>query len=113
MLAAIKSGNLAAAFLLELCALAALGYWGVQVGGGTLAKIALGVGAPVLTAVVWALFIAPRAVMPVPYVINQALRILVFGLAVAGLAVTGQPIWAWVLGEALVVNFTLTWVLGK
>ena len=107
MLTAIKMGNLAVAFLLELCALAALGYWGFQVGGGTLAKVALGVGAPLLTAVVWGLFIAPKAVVTVPYAINLALRILVFGLAVAGLAVAGRPTWAWVLGVALAVNLAL------
>jgi hypothetical protein len=30
--------NLALAFLLELCALGALGYWGVRTGGGPVAK---------------------------------------------------------------------------
>ena len=34
--------NLALAFLLELCALAALGYWGVLTGGGPVTKTALG-----------------------------------------------------------------------
>ena len=34
--------NLALAFLLELCALGALGYWGVRTGGGPAAKVALG-----------------------------------------------------------------------
>ena len=113
MLAAIKMGNLAAAFLLELCALAALGYWGFQVGDGALAKVALGVGAPLLTAVVWGLFIAPRAVVTVPYAINQVLRILVFSLAVASLAVAGQPTWAWVFGVAVAVNLALVRMLGE
>ena len=113
MLTAIKMGNLAVAFLLELCVLVALGYWGFQVGGGTLAKVALGVGAPLLTAVVWGLFIAPKAVVTVPSAINLALRILVFGLAVAGLAVAGRPTWAWVLGVALAVNLALVRMLGE
>ena len=112
MLTAIKMSNLAVAFLLELCALAALGYWGFQVGSGTLAKVALGVGVPLLTAVVWGLFIAPQAVVPVPYAISQVLSILVFGLAVAGLAVTGHPTWAWVLGVAIAVNLALVQILG-
>jgi hypothetical protein len=34
--------NLALAFLLELCALGALGYWGVRTGGGPATKVALG-----------------------------------------------------------------------
>lgn len=113
MLTAIKMGNLAVAFLLELCALAALGYWGFQVGGGTPAKIGLAIGVPLLTAVVWGLFIAPRAVVTLPPAINLALRILVFGLAVAGLAVAGRPTWAWVLGVALAVNLALVRLLGE
>ncbi|HEX6711657.1 MAG TPA: DUF2568 domain-containing protein [Rubrobacter sp.] len=40
--------NLARAFLLELCALAALGYWGVSVGGGLVTKRALGLGTPLV-----------------------------------------------------------------
>jgi hypothetical protein len=40
----LKYANLALAFLLELCALAALGYWGFVTAGGLPAKIGLGVG---------------------------------------------------------------------
>jgi hypothetical protein len=53
--------NLALAFLLELCALGALGYWGVRTGDGLVAKVALGLGAPFCAAVLWGLFAAPRA----------------------------------------------------
>ena len=37
-MAILKGAKLALAFLLELCALAALGYWGFHTGRGTLAK---------------------------------------------------------------------------
>ncbi|HEU0027454.1 MAG TPA: YrdB family protein [Ktedonobacterales bacterium] len=112
MLAAIRYSNLAVAFLVELAALAALGYWGVQVGNGTAAKIALGVGAPLLMIVAWWLFIAPRAVVTVPRLVNLALRILVFGLAVAALAVAGRPDWAWVFGVVVAANLALVRALG-
>ena len=42
--------NLTVAFLLELCALAALGYWGLRTASGPAAKAALGIGAPALYA---------------------------------------------------------------
>ena len=112
MMTAIKTSNLAAAFLLELCALAALGYWGFHVGSGTLAQIALGVGVPLLTAVVWGIFIAPKAVVTLPITINLALRILVFGLAVASLAAASKQAWAVAFGVAFVVNFALLRALG-
>lgn len=113
MLTAIKYGNLALAFMLELCALAALGYWGFRVGDGTLAKVALGIGVPVLTAVVWGVFIAPRATVKTPDPVNLVLRIVVFGLAAASLAAAGQPGWAWVFGVVVVANLALVRVLGQ
>ena len=51
--------NLTVAFLLELCALAALGYWGLRTASGPATKAALGIGAPLLAAVLWGLFAAP------------------------------------------------------
>lgn len=51
--------NLTLAFLLELCALVALGYWGVWTGDGPVTKAALGIGAPLCAAVLWGLFAAP------------------------------------------------------
>jgi hypothetical protein len=58
--------NLTVAFLLELCALAALGYWGFRTASGPAAKAALGIGAPLLAAVLWGLFAAPRAPVSIP-----------------------------------------------
>lgn len=113
MVTAIKYGNLALAFFLELCALAALGYWGFHAGSGMLAKVGLGIGIPLLTAVVWGLFIAPRATVTLPAPVNMSLRILVFGLATLSLAAAGQPKWAWVFGVVVVVNLVLVRVLGS
>ena len=58
--------NLTVAFLLELCALAALGYWGLRTASGPATKAALGIGAPLLAAVLWRLFAAPRAPVSIP-----------------------------------------------
>lgn len=57
----IKTANVALRFLLELCILVALGYWGVQTGQGLLAKIGLGIGVPLIAAVVWGLVGAPSS----------------------------------------------------
>jgi len=56
----IKGANLALRFLLELCALGALGYWGFKTGGESLARIGLGVGAPLVAVVAWGVFVPPR-----------------------------------------------------
>jgi hypothetical protein len=78
------------AFLAELAALVALGHWGFAAGGSAAVRVLLGVGAPVLAAVLWALFAAPRAPVDVP-VLALGVKLLVFGSAVLALVATGHP----------------------
>ena len=101
---ALKIANLALAFLLELCALAAFAWWGYQTGQGTLAKIALAVVAPLLVAIFWGLFVAPRAVVTLPPLWRSLLALVVFALAAVALSVTGQTTLAWIFLIAAVLN---------
>jgi Protein of unknown function (DUF2568) len=98
--------NLALAFLLELCALAALGYWGVRVSGGPVTKVALGLGAPLLAAILWGLFAAPRAPVSVPLV-GLGVKLLVFGSAALALYATGHRVLAIAFAVLVVVNSVL------
>lgn len=107
MLTALKYGNLALAFILELCALGALGYWGFRAGGSLPTKIALAIGAPLLLAVFWGLFLAPRANFPVPDPWSMALKVAVFAAAALALAVAGQSTLAWALAVVVAINLTL------
>jgi quinol-cytochrome oxidoreductase complex cytochrome b subunit len=112
-MAILKGANLALAFLLELCALAALGYWGFKVGRGTLAKLGLGLGAPLLAAVVWGLFVAPRATVAVPRAVHLALEVAVFGLAAVALYAAGQPRLALAFALVVVLNRVLIAFWGQ
>lgn len=56
--------NLAIRFLLELCALATLGYWGFHTGQGFLLRLGLGLGSPLALAVLWGMFGSPNAAYP-------------------------------------------------
>jgi hypothetical protein len=98
--------NLIVAFLLELCGLAALCYWGVRTGGGPLTKTALGIGAPLLAAVLWGLFAAPRAPVSVPLV-GLGVKLIVFISAVAALYTTGHRGLAIAFAALVVVNSVL------
>ena len=71
--------------------LAALAYWGFTVGDGAGAW-ALGVGAPLLAAIVWGAWVAPKARWPVPIPTRVAIELILFGAAVGALAVAGQPL---------------------
>ncbi|MDP8946919.1 MAG: YrdB family protein [Actinomycetota bacterium] len=66
MLELIKGANPLLRFLLELCAPGALGYWGFKTGNATITKIVLGVGIPLVAAVMWRMFVSPRAPVQLP-----------------------------------------------
>jgi hypothetical protein len=93
--------NLGLAFLLELAALAGLAVWGVHAGGtlsaGRIGKVALGVGAPLLAAVVWGAFVAPKASVQLSGGVKFAIASAVFAAGAGGLAESGR----WQLGIAL------------
>ena len=109
----IKLANLALRFLLELCALAALAYWGFKTGESVVAKSGLGIGAPLLAAVVWGTFVAPGAPIQAPGFLRLVLELVVFGLASAALYSAGRPTLAWVLMLAFVINRVLMYAWGQ
>jgi hypothetical protein len=113
MLELIKGANLLLRFLLELCALGALGYWGFKTGSATITKVVLGVGAPLVAAVVWGTFLSPRAPIQLHWVVVLVLQALVFASAAAGLVSTGHRSLAIVFGVIVVINAILMYVWGQ
>jgi hypothetical protein len=100
--------NLGLRFLLELSALAALAYWGSQTGSLPVA-ITLAVVTPLAGAVLWGLFVAPKA----PRRLHGARRLLVevpfFAAATAGLAATGEWLLAVIFAGATAVSEVITY----
>src|SRR6185437_7090428 len=107
---ALKTGNLALLFLLELCMLAALAFWGFHTGDSLIAKLALGIGAPLLAAILWGVFMAPRAAIKLPTPMHLALLLVIFGAAALALAVAGQPLLAIIFAALSVLSKALTYV---
>jgi hypothetical protein len=99
-------------FVLELCALAALAYWGSQT-GPTWLSIVLAVAAPLAAAAVWGAFVAPKAPRHPRDPWRLALELLVFGSGVVGLAAAGSTTLAIALGALVAVHLVLTFVLGQ
>jgi hypothetical protein len=95
------------AFLAELAALAALAYWGATVPRSGALRVVVGVGAPLVAALLWGTFAAPRALVHVP-VLAILVKIVVFGCAVFALVATGHP---W-LGATLAVVAMLSALLS-
>src|SRR5690349_2625813 len=96
-MALLKAVNLALRFSLELALLGALGWIGFQYGDAMIGKITLAILVPLVAAIVWGLFVAPRASITVPLWAWLAIQMLLFGLAVAGLATLGQQLLASIL----------------
>lgn len=113
MLEVIKGANLALRFVLELCALGALGYWGFETGSGAIMKLGFGIGAPLVAAVVWGTFLSPKAPVALPGILVFILQVLVFGAALAGLVATGHRTLALVFGVIIVGNALLMYAWGQ
>ena len=99
-------------FLAELAMLAALAVVGWEAGNnwsaawlGVLVALAL----PVLAAVVWGLWVAPRARRRMADPARFAVELVLFGAAAAGLVTIGRTAWA----VALVVLWSATAFAGR
>ena len=113
LLTTIKTANLALRFLLELCILAAFCDWGFQTGSGLIAKIGLGIGVPILAAIFWGTFMAPKAAVQVQDPLRLVLEVVIFGLAAVALYAAGHSSLAWALGLIFVINRALMYVWAQ
>jgi hypothetical protein len=106
---ALRGANLAVRFLLELCALAALGYWGWTSRSGA-TRWLLVVAAVGAMAVVWGLFLAPKRRIDLAKPLRLAIEFVVFGAAAAALAATGHTALAIAFAVVAVISGTLNYI---
>ena len=107
-----ESLTLLVRLLLELCLLGALAWWGFETGDSAVAQWALGLGAPLAAAVVWGMFIAPKARYPVPLSVWIGLQVVLFGAAALGLAAVASTALAVVFVIAVVLHGAAMAALG-
>ena len=105
--------NDALAFVLELSALAALGYWGFHTGAALWAKTLLAVATIATAALLWGLFAAPRAAIKTSTAGVVAVKVLVFGAAAAALYDLHAGILATAFVALVVLNTTAVTILRK
>lgn len=109
----LKLINLALRFVLELCSLATMGYWGFTVGKGSLLKVLLAIGAPLLLAVVWGAFGSPKAPIVLSPPFHFLLEVFVFGLPAILLFFIGKSTTAWIFVATFIINRLLMFVWGQ
>jgi hypothetical protein len=106
----LKLLNLLVRFLLELCMLAAVGYWGFKSQSGWMMKTLLGIGLPILIATLWGLFVAPKAVYPLRGASHLTLELLLLFSGTAALFASGKPALGWAYTLTLVINRILIFI---
>ena len=108
-----KNLNRALAFFLELCMLASLLYWGLQIGQGLIAKIALALGAIIIVVVLWSILGSPRSARRLKGSWQLVFRAVIFALTALALWSAAQPILSIVFALLVALNLTLTAVWGE
>jgi hypothetical protein len=93
--------NLGLRFVLELCMLVALGIWGFS------ESIVLGIAAPLAAAVVWGLWMAPKASRRLRDPLRLVVELLPFGAAGVALAAADHRLAAAIFLAAVVLSEAL------
>jgi hypothetical protein len=108
----VKPLNLALKFLLELVALAAFGIWGASIASG-FAAVVLAIGLPVVVAVLWGAFAAPKARRRLPLRLRAPFELGVFALAALALWQAESLAWGAAFAAIAVVNAALLTVFDQ
>jgi hypothetical protein len=107
----MRGANLVLRFLLELSALTATAYWGFATASGATQWV-LGLGAPLAVAVVWGLFVSPRARIELARPARFAIELLVWAAAALALVAADQVMLGIVFAAVALVSGTLNYVSG-
>lgn len=105
----LKQANLLLALLLELGVLAALAYVGFATGATLAVKIVLGIGAPVVAIIIWAIWGAPRSRRRLQGISYWFLRIAFNVVGAIALYVANQHTWGVIFALAAALNCILAY----
>ena len=107
----MRAVNLGLRFALEIWALAALANGGWHMPGATWLRVLAAIAFPVLAAIVWGRWVAPKASHPIPDPLRLIPEWVVFGGATAALATTGHLLLAATLAALAALNRFALWRL--
>lgn len=107
MLTLFKTLNLALAFFLELFMLYAFGYWGFHLKQSTGMRWLIGIGLPILVAIIWGVFLAPKSMVHMPHHLKLLGKFILMETAAALLYSTGKTNMAIIFAVITVVNLIL------
>jgi Protein of unknown function (DUF2568) len=99
-------------FALEMALLASLAYWGFSEHDGAVQWL-LGLGAPLLAAVVWGSFMSPKASHPTTDPVRLLLELVIFGVGVVALWAADAHFLASAFAVLVVLHLGFTFLLGQ
>ncbi len=99
-----KSLNLLVRFLLELCMLVAVGYWGFKTHSMWTTRIIFGIGLPLLIAAVWGLFAAPKGPYHLTGIAHIVFSLILLSSGAIALFASGGTNLGWIYTIVLIVN---------
>jgi hypothetical protein len=108
----LRSVNLAVRLLCELGLLVALAVWGFHAGSGLAGDLVLGLGAPMLAAVIWGLWVAPASRRRLADPARLVMEVLLFAAGVVALAAAGYLLVAVGFAAVVAANIILDRVLA-
>jgi hypothetical protein len=108
----LRSANLAVRLLCELGLLVALAVWGFHAGSGLAGDLVLGLGAPMLAAVIWGLWVAPASRRRLADPARLVMEVLLFAAGVVALAAAGYLLVAVGFAAVVAANIILDRVLA-
>ena len=111
-MAALKGANLTLRFVLEVCAIFAMGYWGWHAHSG-LWRWVLVIAAPAAWIALWALFGSPKAKVDLSAPTHLGFEIVMAGVAAVALFAAGRPELALGFAAVCVINRLLSWMWGQ
>jgi hypothetical protein len=104
----MKAANLVLRFVLELCSLAAVGYWGWTTGDGAM-RWALAIGSVAVVITVWALFVSPKHTIETSKQVSLAIELAVWVATGAALHATGHGLLALAFAMVSVISGLLNY----
>lgn len=108
----MAEANLAARFLLELAAVAALAWSGYHATDESLLRWLAAVAVPVVLVVIWAFVVAPKADNPIPQTTRMLIGSALLLVTAGALSLTGQPVAAIVFAALVVLNTVVLLATG-
>lgn len=112
-MATLRVINLGVRFLLELAALAIFAYWGATLRAALAVRVIVAVLIPVAIAVIWGVFISPKARIPTGRLGRAGLGLVVFLGAAAALYGRDHGVPAAGFGAVAVVSSVLLYFLPQ